>query len=179
MSSKMRLMKKMMTSDQTAANMSENSMQKSEDQNSCNNSFNNSNNTIRVCADCNTTKTPLWRSGPRGPKVTFFLPWKPYIIYTWFKFNSWLISYIFTITLWCSHFATLVELGRGRQGEPWLLLQQLQMARFLLLTHQPWRLLRWNTKKRKPVIVIFHSRKGATLQHKLAAGKSFVLRTWR
>lgn len=28
----------------------------------------NSSNTIRVCADCNTTKTPLWRSGPRGPK---------------------------------------------------------------------------------------------------------------
>lgn len=25
--------------------------------------------TIRVCVDCNTTKTPLWRSGPRGPKV--------------------------------------------------------------------------------------------------------------
>ncbi|XP_078428922.1 protein CYTOKININ-RESPONSIVE GATA TRANSCRIPTION FACTOR 1-like [Wolffia australiana] len=24
--------------------------------------------TIRVCSDCNTTKTPLWRSGPRGPK---------------------------------------------------------------------------------------------------------------
>lgn len=24
---------------------------------------------IRVCSDCNTTKTPLWRSGPRGPKV--------------------------------------------------------------------------------------------------------------
>uniref|UniRef100_A0A2P2NG94 Putative GATA transcription factor 22 n=1 Tax=Rhizophora mucronata TaxID=61149 RepID=A0A2P2NG94_RHIMU len=24
--------------------------------------------TIRVCADCNTTTTPLWRSGPRGPK---------------------------------------------------------------------------------------------------------------
>ncbi|CAI0628314.1 unnamed protein product [Linum tenue] len=23
---------------------------------------------VRVCADCNTTKTPLWRSGPRGPK---------------------------------------------------------------------------------------------------------------
>ncbi|XP_028774227.1 GATA transcription factor 21 [Neltuma alba] len=31
---------------------------------------NNNNNTItvRVCADCHTTKTPLWRSGPRGPK---------------------------------------------------------------------------------------------------------------
>ena len=24
---------------------------------------------IRVCSDCNTTKTPLWRSGPCGPKV--------------------------------------------------------------------------------------------------------------
>ncbi|KAL7133167.1 hypothetical protein ABFS83_12G121800 [Erythranthe nasuta] len=23
---------------------------------------------IRVCADCSTTKTPLWRSGPKGPK---------------------------------------------------------------------------------------------------------------
>lgn len=34
-------------------------------------SSNNSNNNIpiRVCADCNTTKTPLWRSGPKGPKV--------------------------------------------------------------------------------------------------------------
>ncbi|KAF5946688.1 hypothetical protein HYC85_016916 [Camellia sinensis] len=34
-----------------------------------NNSFSsNISNPIRVCADCNTTKTPLWRSGPRGPK---------------------------------------------------------------------------------------------------------------
>ncbi|KAK9102575.1 hypothetical protein Sjap_019829 [Stephania japonica] len=24
--------------------------------------------TVRVCSDCSTTKTPLWRSGPRGPK---------------------------------------------------------------------------------------------------------------
>lgn len=30
-------------------------------------SYNNP--TIRACADCNTTKTPLWRSGPKGPKV--------------------------------------------------------------------------------------------------------------
>ncbi|XP_076917842.1 uncharacterized protein LOC143607999 [Bidens hawaiensis] len=30
---------------------------------------NTSNNIpIRVCSDCNTTKTPLWRSGPQGPK---------------------------------------------------------------------------------------------------------------
>uniref|UniRef100_A0A0C9QV69 TSA: Wollemia nobilis Ref_Wollemi_Transcript_7469_1487 transcribed RNA sequence n=1 Tax=Wollemia nobilis TaxID=56998 RepID=A0A0C9QV69_9CONI len=26
------------------------------------------NNALRVCVDCNTTKTPLWRSGPQGPK---------------------------------------------------------------------------------------------------------------
>ncbi|KAL3566361.1 hypothetical protein D5086_031776 [Populus alba] len=35
-------------------------------QNTDNNSSSNSN--IRVCSDCNTTSTPLWRSGPRGPK---------------------------------------------------------------------------------------------------------------
>ncbi|URD89789.1 hypothetical protein MUK42_28051 [Musa troglodytarum] len=28
----------------------------------------NGNGIIRICSDCNTTKTPLWRSGPRGPK---------------------------------------------------------------------------------------------------------------
>ncbi|XP_031505015.1 GATA transcription factor 21-like [Nymphaea colorata] len=28
----------------------------------------NYNNTVRTCVDCNTTKTPLWRSGPLGPK---------------------------------------------------------------------------------------------------------------
>ncbi|XP_039071558.1 GATA transcription factor 21-like [Hibiscus syriacus] len=32
------------------------------------NCFSNTNNAIRVCSDCNTTTTPLWRSGPRGPK---------------------------------------------------------------------------------------------------------------
>ncbi|KAG2238612.1 hypothetical protein Bca4012_023080 [Brassica carinata] len=31
--------------------------------------YNGSNDcVIRICSDCNTTKTPLWRSGPRGPK---------------------------------------------------------------------------------------------------------------
>ncbi|KAH9306432.1 hypothetical protein KI387_010836, partial [Taxus chinensis] len=25
-------------------------------------------NSLRVCVDCNTTKTPLWRGGPQGPK---------------------------------------------------------------------------------------------------------------
>ncbi|GLT47821.1 hypothetical protein SLA2020_214830 [Shorea laevis] len=69
MSSKMRLMRKMMKSSDHG--------QKYEDQkpssaletdNSSSSSHNNINTTIRVCADCNTTKTPLWRSGPRGPK---------------------------------------------------------------------------------------------------------------
>ena len=30
---------------------------------------------IRVCSDCNTTKTPLWRSGPCGPKVNYITNW--------------------------------------------------------------------------------------------------------
>jgi len=54
MSSKMRLMKKITspTSDR----------------------FNPRNNTTRVCSDCNTTTTPLWRSGPKGPKVNQSFP---------------------------------------------------------------------------------------------------------
>ncbi|KAJ4797227.1 GATA transcription factor 23 [Rhynchospora pubera] len=31
-------------------------------------SFKPSSNVIRVCSNCNTTTTPLWRSGPSGPK---------------------------------------------------------------------------------------------------------------
>ncbi|XVF35015.1 hypothetical protein REPUB_Repub18cG0108600 [Reevesia pubescens] len=68
MSSKMRIMRKMMSSDHT--DLLNSSTPKFEDQ-KLQPSFspdNCSNNTIRVCADCNTTKTPLWRSGPRGPK---------------------------------------------------------------------------------------------------------------
>lgn len=96
MSSKMRMMKKMTNPDQTSSSSTtsddkpialnvNSSPHKFEEQNlqnpssqlgtdmiSCsNNSSNNMNNVpvIRVCSDCNTTKTPLWRSGPRGPKV--------------------------------------------------------------------------------------------------------------
>ncbi|KEH32529.1 GATA type zinc finger transcription factor family protein [Medicago truncatula] len=76
MSSKMRIMKKMMVSDQTgSSNLTSNSKQiKFEDQKQplspqgTDNSSSNNYSTIRVCSDCNTTKTPLWRSGPRGPK---------------------------------------------------------------------------------------------------------------
>ncbi|PIN05739.1 hypothetical protein CDL12_21724 [Handroanthus impetiginosus] len=35
---------------------------------SSNSSPYNCNSPVRVCADCHTTKTPLWRSGPKGPK---------------------------------------------------------------------------------------------------------------
>ncbi|CAL9027672.1 unnamed protein product [Prunus brigantina] len=89
MSSKMRMMKKMTNPDQTSSSCTSSDdkpvamklsiSHKSEEQKpqhpdmiSCsNNSSNNMNNNvpiIRVCSDCNTTKTPLWRSGPRGPK---------------------------------------------------------------------------------------------------------------
>lgn len=26
----------------------------------------------KCCVDCKTTKTPLWRSGPAGPKVSWY-----------------------------------------------------------------------------------------------------------
>ncbi|KAE9601617.1 hypothetical protein Lal_00040713 [Lupinus albus] len=78
--SKMRIMRKMMASDQTRGSyVAGSSTQKIEHQkqplspfgtdNSSNNYPNHSTiNTVRVCSDCHTTKTPLWRSGPRGPK---------------------------------------------------------------------------------------------------------------
>lgn len=28
---------------------------------------------VRICSDCKTTKTPLWRSGPQGPKVMVYI----------------------------------------------------------------------------------------------------------
>ncbi|KAK7388186.1 hypothetical protein VNO78_22995 [Psophocarpus tetragonolobus] len=78
MSSKMRVMRKMMVPDQTGAYVADHTTTKVDDQkqplsplgtdNSSSNYSNHSNNTVRVCADCHTTKTPLWRSGPRGPK---------------------------------------------------------------------------------------------------------------
>lgn len=38
------------------------------------NSFNTASGAvIRACSDCHTTTTPLWRSGPRGPKVIIFI----------------------------------------------------------------------------------------------------------
>ncbi|CAA6671672.1 unnamed protein product [Spirodela intermedia] len=62
MPSKMRIMRKMMNSGGSTA------------QNRLLIPYNSSNRSvqtgaIRVCSDCNTTKTPLWRSGPQGPKA--------------------------------------------------------------------------------------------------------------
>ncbi|XP_022852918.1 GATA transcription factor 21-like [Olea europaea var. sylvestris] len=78
MSSKMRLMHKMQNSDRVSLKITNNETKKLENRQKqtsssletdlSRNSSSNNNNPIRVCADCNTTKTPLWRSGPKGPK---------------------------------------------------------------------------------------------------------------
>lgn len=72
---------------------------------------------IRVCSDCNTTKTPLWRSGPCGPKVLIYLfvslmamaPWMLLLAYTA------AVSHFMAVP-WCSRFATRAASGRGRRG---------------------------------------------------------------
>lgn len=66
MSSKMRVMPKMMNSnsDKPACRSV---VHKFNDQIKYSTNY-NSNDFVRVCSDCNTTKTPLWRGGPQGPK---------------------------------------------------------------------------------------------------------------
>lgn len=84
--SKMRVMGRtiIVNSDQMSSEAQTNALMKFEDQNvkssdpmendnGSNSSSINSNSPIRVCSDCNTTKTPLWRSGPRGPKVNTYI----------------------------------------------------------------------------------------------------------
>ncbi|KAK7310717.1 hypothetical protein RJT34_08398 [Clitoria ternatea] len=80
MPSKMRLMKKMMSPGTTdKATMNNNPCRPRLIQNHhqgheskyCQRSPRNNNSistTTRVCSDCNTSTTPLWRSGPNGPK---------------------------------------------------------------------------------------------------------------
>lgn len=81
MSSKMRLMQKMTsnnpdlppgTTDHIPAEISEHKFQiHAQPREISETSFSsNSNNTaaVRVCSDCHTNSTPLWRSGPLGPK---------------------------------------------------------------------------------------------------------------
>ncbi|KAE8658176.1 GATA transcription factor 23 [Hibiscus syriacus] len=78
MPSKMRILRKMMSSEHSDFSKSStkfedqkvqiNQPSSSPDNSSISSYYDNNNSLIRVCADCNTTKTPLWRSGPRGPK---------------------------------------------------------------------------------------------------------------
>ncbi|KAG4946499.1 hypothetical protein JHK82_042571 [Glycine max] len=81
---KMRMMRRLMVSDQTGSDDTEGMISNSQkikyeeknsplsplgtDDSNYNSSSNHSNITVRVCSDCHTTKTPLWRSGPKGPK---------------------------------------------------------------------------------------------------------------
>ncbi|KAG1335421.1 putative GATA transcription factor 22 [Cocos nucifera] len=75
MSSKMRFMRKMMmNSDRVgkprrSMQILQDRVESSQDRStSSSNNGNSLGGIIRVCSDCNTTKTPLWRSGPCGPK---------------------------------------------------------------------------------------------------------------
>ncbi|CAA6672798.1 unnamed protein product [Spirodela intermedia] len=75
MSSKMRFMRKMTGSDKVASGRprknalgSNDHLRKFAENNVNNDNHSLPNGSIRVCSECNTTKTPLWRSGPGGPK---------------------------------------------------------------------------------------------------------------
>lgn len=104
MSSKMRLMEKM-SNPETCATSTDDKGEKTAQKvlqysprqdNSGQAKFNFSRSngtTVRVCSDCNTTSTPLWRSGPRGPKVIIIIiiiHFNPLI-----NFNSNMYPYIY------------------------------------------------------------------------------------
>lgn len=122
MSSKMRFMRKMMNSDHDSKprrdmQIVEDRFRSNEDRStSSNNNGNFPSTIIRVCSDCNTTKTPLWRSGPRGPKVYISTSLSPYLsidqssyLYFQFFFSFYPISFDITSNFffysWCSLFA--------------------------------------------------------------------------
>jgi hypothetical protein len=71
MPSNMRFMRKMMNSDRTIEKKPRRTTPaiQQQDQTTSNSINNPSNGIVRVCSACNTTKTPLWRTGPCGPKV--------------------------------------------------------------------------------------------------------------
>ncbi|KAJ6816059.1 putative GATA transcription factor 22 isoform X2 [Iris pallida] len=69
MSSKIRLMRKMMGEDRIS--LTKQTSQVPQDHQAHSNGSNPPTPTagiVRACSNCNTTKTPLWRSGPQGPK---------------------------------------------------------------------------------------------------------------
>ncbi|QCE13510.1 hypothetical protein DEO72_LG11g503 [Vigna unguiculata] len=79
---KMRMVRKIMVSDQTVSHIADISNSKQikakeknptlsqlvTDDSNYNSSSNKNSATARVCVDCHTSKTPLWRTGPTGPK---------------------------------------------------------------------------------------------------------------
>ncbi|CAA0842085.1 Putative GATA transcription factor 22 [Striga hermonthica] len=72
MSSKMRMMHKIKSNpDRVTIKITKNKLENQTSSFESDNSsfaYTGNNNPVRVCSDCNTTKTPLWRSGPKGPK---------------------------------------------------------------------------------------------------------------
>ncbi|KAK1367884.1 GATA transcription factor [Heracleum sosnowskyi] len=73
MSSKMRVMKRMLHSNSSSGThlykpAKSNNANHNDQINSANNCNSSTAVVVRVCSDCKTTKTPLWRGGPHGPK---------------------------------------------------------------------------------------------------------------
>lgn len=97
--SKMRIMRNMMSPEETVTKKPRKSKQLLQEQQpqqqstQANNSSNINNSPsdgmVRVCSDCNTTKTPLWRSGPSGPKVSA----SQYFLWLFFIQTSLVIFY--------------------------------------------------------------------------------------
>jgi hypothetical protein len=74
MSSNMRFMRKMKNSNRTIEKKPRTTPANHQlDQTTSNSNNNPSNGIVRVCSACNTTKTPLWRTGPCGPKVKILI----------------------------------------------------------------------------------------------------------
>lgn len=90
----------------------------------------------RVCAHCGTSKTPLWRNGPQGPKVFFY-----HLLYSLTECSyrklvlcvSVLLTPLCTVCFWHSLFAMHVGFVTKRQedGQLLLLAQNLKMATLL------------------------------------------------
>lgn len=68
MSSKMRLMRKMLGTDRILIDKHRR-LQSVQEQVQPSQVSSSPADIVRACCNCKTTKTPLWRSGPRGPKV--------------------------------------------------------------------------------------------------------------
>lgn len=69
----------------------------------------------KTCADCGTTKTPLWRGGPAGPKVIVFAHFPKVWSDQYVLFSQNLIPFFL---LWfCSHCVMHVGSEAGKRDE--------------------------------------------------------------